>query len=69
MAAKAGVLVGGLLLIVLVVGVMGGDSSVHIFGDQLYTFVHWLGHWIGKLGHWIGETWNSFFGDHTKKTA
>ena len=69
MAAKAGLLVGGLLLIVLVVGVMGGDNSVHSFGDQLYTFSHWLGHWLGKLGHWIGETWNSFFGDHPKKTA
>ena len=69
MAAKAGVFVGGLLLIVLLAGIFGGDKSVHGFGNDLYTAVHWVGHWLGKLGHWIGETWKSFFGHTSQKSA
>jgi hypothetical protein len=68
MAAKAVFAVGALVAIVLLAGILGGDASVHTFGNDLYTFVHWLGHWIGKIGHWIGETWQSYFG-HTKKSA
>ncbi len=68
MAAKAGWAVGALLALVLFVGIFGGDASVHKLGDDLYGFVHWLGHWMGKAGHWIGETWQSYFG-HTKKSS
>ncbi len=68
LAAKAGWAVGGLLAIVLLAGIFGGDASVHTFGSDLYTFVHWLGKWAGKIGHWIGETWQSYFG-HAKKSA
>jgi hypothetical protein len=68
MAAKAGYAVGGLLLVILLAGIFGGDKSVHQLGDSLYTAVHWIGHWLGKTGHWIGETWQSFFG-HGKKSA
>jgi hypothetical protein len=69
LAAKAGILVGGLLLIVLLAGIFGGDKSVHDFGNALYTAAHWVGHWLGKIGHWIGETWQSFFGSSHKKTS
>jgi hypothetical protein len=68
MAAKLGMGVGLLVLIILLAGIFGGDKSVHQFGDSLYTAVHWIGEWIGKIGHWIGETWQSFFG-HDKKSA
>lgn len=69
MAAKAGMAVGGLVLIVLLAGIFGGDKSVHGLGNDLYTVVHWLGHWLGKTGHWVGETWKSYFGNHPKKSA
>jgi uncharacterized membrane protein (DUF441 family) len=68
MAAKLGMFVGLLVLIILLAGIFGGDKSVHDFGNALYNATHWLGHWIGKVGHWIGETWSSFFG-HDKKSA
>jgi hypothetical protein len=68
MAAKLGMGVGLLVLIILLAGIFGGDKSVHQFGDALYTAVHWVGEWLGKTGHWIGETWQSFFG-HDKKSA
>ncbi len=68
MAAKAVLAVGALVAIVLLAGILGGDASVHTLGNDLYGFVHWLGHWIGKIGHWIGQTWQSYFG-HTKKPA
>jgi hypothetical protein len=68
LAAKAVFAVGALVAIVLLAGILGGDASVHTFGNDLYSFVHWLGHWIGKIGHWIGETWQSYFG-HTKKST
>jgi hypothetical protein len=68
MAAKTGMFVGGLVLIVLLAGIFGGDKSVHGLGDALYTAVHWLGHWLNKTGHWLGEAWQSFFG-HDKKSA
>lgn len=69
MAAKAGYLVAGLVVIVLLAGIFGGDKSVHDFGNALYTSVHWIGHWLGKIGHWIGETWTSYFGHDKKKTS
>lgn len=69
MAAKAGLAVGGLLLIVLLAGIFGGDKSVHDLGNDLYSAAHWLGHWLGKIGHWIGETWQSFFGSSHKQAA
>ncbi len=65
MAAKAGLAVGGLLLVVLLAGIFGGDKGVHDFGDALYSAVHWVGHWLGRIGHWIAETWTQFFG-HTE---
>jgi hypothetical protein len=68
LAAKLGMFVGVLVLIVLLAGIFGGDKSVHQFGDALATAVHWVGHWLGKIGHWIGETWTSFF-DKDKKSA
>ncbi len=69
LAAKAVFAVGALVAIVLLAGILGGDSSVHTFGNDLYTFVHWTGHWIGKIGHWIGETWQSYFGHDKKATT
>jgi hypothetical protein len=69
LAAKAVFAVGALVAIVLLAGILGGDASVHTFGNDLYTFVHWLGHWIGKIGHWIGETWQSYFGHEKKSTS
>jgi hypothetical protein len=65
-AAKAGYFVGGLLVIVLLAGIFGGDKGVHDFGNFLYDAVHWIGHWLGKLGHWIGDTWDSYFGSDNK---
>jgi hypothetical protein len=69
LAAKAVLAVGGLVAIVLLAGIFGGDASVHNFGHDLYGLVHWLGHWIGKIGHWIGETWQSYFGHDKKATT
>jgi hypothetical protein len=65
-AAKLGWFVGGILAVVLLAGVFGGEKGVQDFGSFLSDAVHWIGHWLGNLGHWIGETWKSYFGENKK---